>query len=153
MEEAIAHNHLREDLYYRLNVVPIHLLPLRERREDILPLADHFLAKHPIRKRLSDESKKVLLHYSWPGNVRELANLMERALVMTSGEIISPEDLALEYRAASKTQKIPTLKTLERKHILHTLRELGNNRTKTAKVLGISIRTLRNKLHDYSRLH
>ncbi|NGX45385.1 MAG: Transcriptional regulatory protein ZraR [Chlamydiae bacterium] len=152
MQEAIEQNLFREDLYYRLNVVPIYLLPLRERKEDILPLADYFLANHAIQKTLSEEAKKALLEYSWRGNIRELSNLIERALVMSNNEVITPEDLALNRSIPFSAKKTPTLKQLERRHILHTLKELGNNRTRTAKMLGISIRTLRNKLRDYAKL-
>jgi two-component system response regulator AtoC len=152
MKEAIAQNLFREDLYYRLNVIPLQLLPLRERKEDILPLANHFLGRHAVKKTLSDEAKRALLTYSWPGNIRELSNLIERAIVMSGSEVIEPEDLALSSSIVITNYKPTTLKQLERRHILQTLKELGNNRTKAAKALGISIRTLRNKLHEYAKL-
>jgi two-component system response regulator AtoC len=102
ISEAIAQKILREDLYYRLNVIPIYLPPLRERPDDIIPLAEHFLAKlhretyKDKLKKLSAESKQKLLDYPWPGNARELANVIERAVVMDSDEIIAPEHLNLE---------------------------------------------------------
>lgn len=94
--ESIKLKQLREDLYYRLNVVPIHIPPLRDRKEDILPLADYFLKKyclenHKESMNLNETSKEKLLNYSWPGNVRELANIIERAVVMNEGQAIGPE--------------------------------------------------------------
>ena len=100
LTEAVQEKILREDLYYRLNVVPLHLPPLRERQEDILPLAHHFLLKtaqesHVPAKKLSKSSEEVLLRYSWPGNVRELANIMERATGLGKERTIQPQDLHL----------------------------------------------------------
>ncbi len=161
MKEAIEQKIFREDLYYRLNVVPIHLPPLRDRREDILPLAAYFLDKlcnenKKQLKRLASESKEKLLAYHWPGNIRELANVMERAVVMNSSEILYPEHLNLEMEDPQKKQHpaicFPsgiTLEEMEKRLILQTLSDQKNNRTKTAQVLGISIRTLRNKLQLY----
>ena len=161
MKEAIEQKLFREDLYYRLNVVPIHLPPLRERKEDIIPLAEYFLMRlcqennKPL-KRLSSESKQALLSYSWPGNIRELANVMERAVVMHPLDILYPEHLSLEME--EKNQKAPpaicfasgiTLEEMEKRLILQTLADQKNNRTKAAHVLGISLRTLRNKLGKY----
>jgi len=101
VRQAIGEKVLREDLYYRLNVVPIHLPPLRERKEDILPLAEYFIdatcrGNHLKRKTLSAESKKKLLSYQWPGNVRELANIIERAIIMDRGDKIESGHLYLE---------------------------------------------------------
>lgn len=100
LQEALQEKILREDLYYRLNVVPLHLPPLREREEDILPLANHFLVKtaqesHVPIKKLSKASEKAILQYSWPGNVRELANIMERATVLGKARVIEIPDLHL----------------------------------------------------------
>lgn len=155
MKEAIESKIFREDLFYRLNVVPIQLAPLRERKEDIIPLAEYFLeqlSKTP--KTFSSEAKQVLLHYPWPGNIRQLANIIERTTVMTTAEVILPEHLGLEpvhkSPAPITTAGTLTLHELEKKHILETLMANNQNRTKTAKVLGISIRTLRNKLKEYS---
>lgn len=166
IKQAIADKVLREDLYYRLNVVPIHLPPLRERREDIVPLANYFIQKmcaenHKEMKKLTLEAQKKILDYSWPGNVRELANIIERAVVMDAGKLIAPEHLYLDSSAPliqtpagnSANYSLPvgmTLDELEKRMIIETLQAQHNNRTKTAEVLGISIRTLRNKLHEYN---
>lgn len=162
MKEAVEQKIFREDLYYRLNVVPIHLPPLRDRKEDILPLAAYFLERlctenRKHSKRLSSESKEKLLAYHWPGNIRELANVMERAVVMNPSELLYPEHLSLEIEDPQKPQPpaicFPsgiTLQEMEKRLILQTLSDQKNNRTKTAQVLGISIRTLRNKLQIYA---
>jgi len=164
MKEAIEQKIFREDLYYRLNVVPIHLPPLRDRKQDILPLADYFLEKfcsenHKHSKKLSSESKEKLLAYHWPGNIRELANVMERSVVMHASEILYPEHLSLEVQGPQK--EVPpaicfpsgiTLQEMEKRLILQTLADQNNNRTRTAQVLGISIRTLRNKLQQYQEV-
>jgi two-component system response regulator AtoC len=163
MKEAVEEKVFREDLYYRLNVVPIHLPALRDRKEDILLLADYFLTKlcaenrKPL-KRLSSESKAKLLAYHWPGNIRELANVIECSVVMNHSEILYPEHFALEVEDPQKplTQAICfpsgiTLQEMEKRLILKTLADQNNNRTKTALVLGISIRTLRNKLQQYAQ--
>jgi len=152
LKEAIAENHFREDLYYRLNVIPIYLPPLRDRKEDVLPLARHFLEKLSNLSRLSSDAEKKLLRYPWPGNVRELANVIERAVVISGECEITAEHLNLDPASSlSPTPgKILTIKELEKKHILQVLKEHQSNRTRAAKALGISIRTLRNKLSTYS---
>lgn len=172
IKEAIAHKILREDLYYRLNVVPIYLPPLRDRRDDILPLSHYFLEKmcvdnHKSPKTFSAEAIKKLYAYPWPGNVRELANIIERAVVMTAHSEITPEHLYLENgdtlpltksrQAQTLSDTSPstfpvgmTLQELEKRLIIETLQAQRNNRTKTAEVLGISVRTLRNKLNEYN---
>lgn len=164
MKEAIEQKIFREDLYYRLNVVPIHLPPLRDRKDDILPLCSYFLEKicienHKTTKILSSEAKSKLLAYPWPGNVRELANVMERSIVMNTSEILYPEHLSLEIEDSQKPANPPicfpsgiTLQEMEKRLILQTLADQQNNRTKTAQVLGISIRTLRNKLQQYQEI-
>lgn len=159
----IEKGRFREDLYYRLNVVPVHLPPLRERKGDVLLLSEKFL------KRFSQENKKqaksfakealtILEQYPWPGNVRELENIIERAVVMDRSNIIEPKDLGISLESAdsfnsqSKTDKSTgqTLAEMEKDLIVNTLEHYQGNRTKTADVLGISIRTLRNKLHEYN---
>lgn len=155
MQEALAQGKIREDLYYRLQILPIHLLPLRERLEDILPLATLFMNRtcqenHLEKKTLSKEAEKQLLNYGWPGNVRELSNVIERAVVLSKGPQINPQDLFLP--ATSKPAPSATLNDAEKQLILETLRRHDNNRTKTAKTLGISIRTLRNKLQAYANI-
>ncbi len=158
LQEAIAAKLLREDLFYRLNVIPIHLAPLRERREDIIPLAEFFIRKlskenHRPAKFLTDEAKKKLLAYDWPGNVRELSNVIERAVVMNSENEIIPENLFLEVLQSSNAPELPvgvTLQELEKRLIIETLQENKQNRTRSAEILGISVRTLRNKLNQYN---
>lgn len=163
MMEAIASKRIREDLFYRLNVMPVHLPPLREHKEDILPLADYFIEKlsqenHKERKQLSAEAKKKLMEYDWPGNIRELANILERAVVLNTSNKLQPEEIYLTNLPAQASQEtsgeaLPvgiSLQELEKRLILKTLEKLNNNRTRTADVLGISVRTLRNKLQEYN---
>jgi two-component system response regulator AtoC len=153
VQEAIETKMLREDLYYRLNVVPIQIPPLRERKEDILPLSLHFLQKicrenHKPLKNFTERAVNKLLKYSWPGNVRELANLIERTVVLDFDPTIDAEHLYLDL--LEKGVPVGTsLYELEKRHILETLEAHHQNRTKTAALLGISVRTLRNKLHEY----
>lgn len=168
MKQAINDKVLREDLYYRLNVVPIHLPPLRQRSDDIIPLATHFLTRmskenHKDVKNLSASAKQKLLSYHWPGNVRELANIIERSVVMESKPEITPESIFLEPTGdlpakhsadleASEEAGLPvglSLRELEKQLIIETLHVHNNNKKKTAEILGISPRTLRNKLNEY----
>lgn len=154
MKEAIEKKIFREDLYYRLNVVPIEIPPLRGRPEDILPLAQFFLKlfckeNHKPERTLSPKETTALMTHSWPGNVRELSNTVERAVVLDL-----PLDEGLLPLAAPETNSkglplgIP-LSDLEKRFILQTFEAQGKNRTKTAHALGINVRTLRNKLHEY----
>lgn len=157
MQEAIETKVFREDLYYRLNVVPIQIPPLRERKEDILPLAEHFLEKfckenHKPLKHFTADAVTKLLSYPWPGNVRELANIIERTVVLDFDPVIDASHLYLDSTVSlpmkERTQGI-TLHEMEKRLILETLETHHQNRTKTATALGISVRTLRNKLHEY----
>lgn len=153
MREALASKVLREDLYYRLNVIPIYLPPLRDRQEDILPLAEHFIERtclenHLDKKTLSGEAKKKLLFYRWPGNVRELANVIERAIVMDNGKVIQDTHLYLDGPAANLMAG-RTLQELEKQLIVETI-QVHQNRTKAAETLGISLKTLRSKLEEYN---
>lgn len=166
MKEAIENKLFREDLFFRLHVVPLKLPPLRERKEDIIPLAEYFLEKLckenlKSKKTLSTGAKQRLLEYYWPGNVRELANIIERTIVMHSGEEIKTEDLKLEFscpvpsRGPIKWESpghLVSLASIEKTHILSTLEALDQNRTQAAKNLGISLKTLRNKLKIYQEL-
>lgn len=163
MREAVEKRCIREDLYYRLNVVPIHIPPLRERKEDIILLAEYFTERMSLEnqrepKILTPEAKQKLLQYNWPGNVRELANIIERAIVLNASSKILPENLHIDNprelsRSTPHTNgNFPTgisLQELEKMAIIETLAAQHNNRTKTAEILGISIRTLRNKLNLY----
>jgi len=142
----------REDLFYRLNVVELHLPPLRERREDILPLANLFIAEFARnRARLAAATADCLENYPWPGNVRELRNAMERAALLSQSELILPEHLPAKLREAAKAAPLPapaaaTMDEIERKAILASLHQHRFNRTETAKALGISRRALLYKL-------
>ncbi|MDJ0652217.1 MAG: sigma-54 dependent transcriptional regulator [Simkaniaceae bacterium] len=155
MQEAIQEKTFRADLYYRLNVVPIYLPPLRERKEDILPLAHHFLVEVCHRnqipiKTFSKKAAKKLLNYTWPGNIRELRNVIEYGVVMDYSNSIEAEHLLLDPKGSDKELSTITIKELEKKHILRILDQFDGNRTQSAKALGISIRTLRNKLNKYN---
>jgi DNA-binding NtrC family response regulator len=137
----------RQDLYYRLNVLPVRMKPLRERRDEIPLLAEHFLKKH--RKALSRGAMNRLCGYDWPGNVRELGNVIERAAVLSPGDEISGEMIApwLEGPARAPEATVGVaLEDVERRVIEENLKANGGNREKTARVLGITSRTLRDKL-------
>jgi DNA-binding NtrC family response regulator len=169
---AIENKTFRGDLYYRLNVIPVKIPPLRERNGDILYLANYFLdkygrekgMKHPV---LSDRTASLLNAYPFPGNVRELENIIERAVLMSDCEYISPESLCLDHEdETSTTQSLEastptfpqtspsnsplTLKDVEKNLINDTLSRVDGNKTKAAKILGISVRTLWNKVQEYS---
>lgn len=156
MQEAIETKVFREDLFYRLNVVPIQIPPLRERREDILALAHYFLEKfcaenHKVLKTFTEKAVKKLLDYPWPGNVRELANIIERTVVLDFDPVIDAEHLYVDSSAARPKERAQgmSLYEMEKRHILETLEANCQNRTLSAAILKISVRTLRNKLHEY----
>ena len=152
MREAIASKVLREDLYYRLNVVPIHLPPLRERQEDILPLAEYFIERtcqgNHLKKAIESDAKKKLVSYRWPGNVRELANVIERAIVMDHGKVIQASHLYLDG-PLSVLQPGKTLQEMEKCHIVETL-QTHEDRIRAAETLGISWKMLRDKLQEHN---
>ena len=152
----------REDLYYRLNVIHIHLPPLRERAEDILPLGEHFLAAATARtgkaiRALSPAVKKALLGYHWPGNVRELENVVERAVALAGGEIIEMDDLPGMVRERKRADNLGsalargmTLEELEREYIERVVVAEGGNKTRAAQKLGLDRKTLYRKLEEYA---
>jgi two-component system response regulator HydG len=158
----VKEGRFREDLFYRLNVVPLTVPPLRERKEDIPLLADHFLSlfreknRKPIRA-ISGKALDLLMRYEWPGNIRELENSMERAVIMARDEVIVPADLPLQIQMLSREEGITefgipsgiSLDEMERALIVKTLEDAGGNRTRTAEILGINRRTLQNKLKQY----
>ena len=155
LRKAVASGQFREDLYYRLNVVNIELPPLRERKEDILLLARHFLKKfaQENQKALSGLSREVsdfLLKYQWPGNVRELENTIERAVILAKGRYIDTDSL-LQRASASGTSALPgtSLKEIERNHIMGILNQTSSNYTEAARILGISRATLYHKVKAY----
>jgi two-component system response regulator FlrC len=170
MAEAVAKGVFREDLYYRLNVFPVAIPALRQRTDDIVPIARHFIAEHGGRlgrtgMSLSPAAERALTAHAWPGNVRELENVVQRALILAPGEVIEPEHLNLATRPLSSSsvpapaiqetalqipdKKVDNMKDLEREHILRTLAEVGGSRKLAIERLGISERTLRYKLQQY----
>lgn len=156
LEVEVKNLRFREDLFYRLNVMELHLPPLRERREDIVPLANQFVTEFARgRARLSDPTVRSLERYLWPGNVRELRNAMERAVLLSRGELILPEHLPARVLEAGKTtpatepSDLERLEEVERQAIFQALRQHQSNRTETAKALGISRRTLIYKLQRF----
>ena len=156
LEAEVKAGRFREDLFYRLNVVELNLPPLRERREDILPLATRFVTEFARgRARLSDPTVHCLEKYAWPGNVRELRNAMERAALLSRGELILPDHLPARVLEAGKsapaveTTDMERLEEIERQAIFQTLRLHHSNRTETARALGISRRTLIYKLQRF----
>jgi DNA-binding NtrC family response regulator len=156
LEEEVKAGRFREDLFYRLNVVELNIPPLRERREDILPLAGRFIGEFARgRARFSESVSACLNNYPWPGNVRELRNAMERAVLLSRSELILPEHLPTRVRAAGEQSPVPEpaemerLDEIERQAILQALRPHDGNRTETARSLGISRRALIYKLQKW----
>jgi DNA-binding NtrC family response regulator len=156
LEEEVKAGRFREDLFYRLNVVELNIPSLRERSEDILPLASAFIAEFTRGKaRFASSVADCLTRYNWPGNVRELRNAMERAALLSLGDLILPEHLPAKVRAvaesapAVETQDAQRLAEIERQAIFQALRKHDFNRTETAKALGISRRALIYKLQRF----
>ncbi|MGP0066587.1 MAG: sigma-54-dependent transcriptional regulator [Isosphaeraceae bacterium] len=159
LEEMVAEGKLREDLYYRLNVVPLRIPPLRERREDIPSLVAHFLDRactrqHRERKEFADAALRVLCDYSWPGNVRQLRSCIERLVAVVGGPVIHADDLPKEMRTPAPRPGILNLdaavQETEKATILAALAQCDQNRERTAQLLGISVRTLRYKMTRYA---
>ena len=162
LDKMVTQGKFREDLYYRLRVIPLIIPPLRDRVEDIPLLIDFFLQKYcpDDRKpapRFGQDALTKIMRWHWPGNVRELENAVQRALLLCDGLVIDAQALLLEgadcQAIQTKPQKLVgmTVKDLERKLIGQTLAHVDQNRTHAAKMLGISIRTLRNKLREYQQ--
>jgi two-component system response regulator FlrC len=158
LKKAIKENKFREDLYYRLNVIPLKAPPLRARKGDVELLTDHFLKLYSEKnnkniKKISGEAMNDIVNRSWKGNVRELQNTIERAVLLCRGDTIKTENLMLEETQEDETKEerspATTIDEMERRLIFITLDEKGGNRTHAARSLGISIRTLRNKLKEY----
>jgi DNA-binding NtrC family response regulator len=166
LEEAIAQGEFREDLYYRLNVISIKLHPLRERPEDIEFLSVYFLKmfakeyRRPVHS-ISEEALAWLKKQEWRGNVRELRNIIERAVLMSDQNVLQVSDVSCDSplepkgnpQGVSAGVEFPSLslRDMEEKLIMHALEKTNGNRTHAAKMLGISIRTLRNKLNEYKQ--
>ena len=155
MKRAIANGQFREDLYYRLNVVAIELPPLRERKEDIPLLAQHFLKEFAVENQkeitgFSPEATDFLLKYEWPGNIRELENAIERAVILAKNSYIEVADLPQEnLLLAQPASPKKSIGEVERNHILNILSETGGNYSEAARILGISRVTLYNKARAY----
>lgn len=149
--EWIAKGKFREDLYYRLNVINLHLPPLRERKDDVIPLSRFFVERYAnlngVRtKQLSDSAIKMLTEYDWPGNVRELENTIHRALLISDGDEITGKEIILYSTPGFKPKP---LAQLEQEAIQNTIRFYGNNLDKAAAILGVNIRVLKDKLNAY----
>ena len=159
LRQSVGSGAFREDLFYRLSVIPIHLPSLRERKEDIVPLAEHFLNKYKQKRKLDlkgfdEETINAIINYDWPGNVRELENVIERAVIFEEGTYISVSSLPANIRKvapkkAMTSSKIQTLEEVERDHIERALTFTNWNRTQTAKLLGIDRKTLYDKIKKY----
>jgi len=168
LKTCIREKKFREDLYYRLNVIPVRVPPLRERRGDIAALAEHFLAKYAAengraKPTLAAGTLEALAAFPWPGNVRELENVIERAVLVCRGDTLRPQDLDLDgggsdaqaengpgrEPAAAPPGEATTLRDMEKNLIFSTLKKVKGNRTKASEILGISVRTMRNKLNEY----
>ncbi|MFQ5673732.1 MAG: sigma-54-dependent transcriptional regulator [Nitrospinales bacterium] len=161
IKQKIKDNEFREDLFYRLNVIPLKLPALRNRKSDIALLAGFFLQKYGKENRktitrIAPETEALLKKHSWPGNVRELENTIERAVLLCRGDTVMPADLFMDdedaIEPATDAGKFvgSTLGEMEKQLILKTLEEVGNNKTRCAEILNISVRTLRNKLAEYN---
>ena len=179
LQQRVKDGKFREDLYFRLAVFPIRIPPLRERHQDILPLAEHFLARYGRTMgrqglKLSVQSKQALQSYPWPGNVRELENAMQRALLLSDGDLIEPNDIELHGSEPSMASSAPManlsaggtplayssdtesttsgaqdMDSIEREHILKVLKQVDGNRKEAVNILGLSERALRYKLKAY----
>jgi len=153
LAEAMRAGQFRQDLYFRINTIAVHLPPLRERREDIALLALHFLEQSAAygRKRLSPKAMACLEAYDWPGNVRELRHAVERAVILTQGEEIQPEDLLPDIQCGTPAAAPApgSLEELERQHIISILRQVGGHRGKASALLGIDPKTLYRKILAY----
>lgn len=185
IEQSVEKGEFRQDLYYRLNVIPLRLPALSQRGSDILELAEFFMRRYGreyglVETTLSDEAKEWMQEYAWPGNVRELQNLMERAVLLAGGGAVrkthflmdgeewvpeefahdggaddDEEDLPLSYTIAVAPDadgRIPTIQEMEMHLIMKSLGQTSGNRTKASELLGISVRTLRNKLSEYRKI-
>jgi two-component system, NtrC family, response regulator AtoC len=160
LKEYIAAGRFREDLFYRLNVIPIYLPPLRDRKEDIPLLIDHFISKYDTEngksiKGISQHALRMLIKYNWPGNVRELENMIERAVVTTRSDVLTENDFPIELAVGEVDMgdaglRVPMkLEDGSKYLILKTLEKFNGNKTKAAEALGVSARTIRNKLQEY----
>lgn len=160
LNQMVKQGDFREDLYYRLNVIPLRIPPLRERHGDVKLLIEHFVRKFSAEKRKTTTPQLIeqLSRYNWPGNVRELENACERAVLLAKSDILFEKDFLIAETSSTAPEQVSDYLRLhpglsvaeaEKRLIEETLRSTNNNRTKAADLLGISIRTLRNKLNEY----
>ncbi|MCF7803126.1 MAG: sigma-54 dependent transcriptional regulator [Candidatus Marinimicrobia bacterium] len=154
LEEAVEEGEFRKDLYYRINVFSIFVPPLRERRSDIIPLAEHFIKKYARsmakpERELTAEARDILVKHTWPGNVRELENAIERAMVVGQGETIEEDDLPVQLKENGDEPDSMSLEAMEKVHIQKVLDQMDGNVTQSAKLLGIDRVTLYNKMKKY----
>lgn len=164
LEEEVRNKRFREDLYYRLNVFPIRMPSLRERKGDILFLARYFIKRLNSEcgkdiRAVSDQAQELLYLYDWPGNVRELKNVIERAMILSSGDVIMPENLAMDLKRdrdelmdANNNMDASSLADMEKRHIVNILNKVNGQRATAARLLGINRTTLYNKMRLYGLL-
>jgi DNA-binding NtrC family response regulator len=160
LTEEVRLGRFREDLFYRFNVIPVHLPPLRDRAEDIVPLAQRLLDKHCQRaglptRRLSKEAQTLLLAHRWPGNIRELGNAMERVVAFADADILQPEDFNFLRSESARIEGSdpllddwPSLEELEHRYVEKVMKKTGGHRGKTCDILGIDPKTLYRKLRE-----
>lgn len=155
LQKAMINRSFREDLYFRLNVININIPPLRERKEDIKPLAEYFIEKYGKKiskdiRALDGTAEKILLAYNWPGNVRELENVIERAVILCESDIITGRDLAVSGNGpAAGRNGLTQLQEIEKDYILSVLKKTDGNQTKASRILGVDRKTLYLKLKRY----
>ncbi len=162
LADMVKKGEFRQDLFYRLNVIPLNIPPLRSRKKDLNALVHHFLNKVAVDnkmriKEISVEALRKIHNWNWPGNVRELQNVIERSCLMSHQDCLQPDDIQIETTPLQQEEVSDnglvktgmTIQEAERRLILKTLESTNENRTQAAKILGISIRTLRNKLNEY----
>jgi len=163
LRAMVSDGRFRDDLYYRINVLSIDVPPLRERRDDIPVLIDHFLKKHTrntsrLVKGLNPEARRMMNDYGWPGNVRQLESAIERAILLCEGDTITPDDLPTELQQESRGTsagafKLPpegiSFEEVEKNLILQAMDQTDHNITKAAKLLGLTFRTLQYRLEKF----
>ena len=159
LEEEVRQGRFREDLYYRLNVINIPLPPLRERKDDVEPLVQHFLKKYSFKMKksvtgLTPEALQLLCGYDWPGNIRELENVIERAVILARTQLVTPKELPIWRKQPQKIEparpvQLVSLEDIERDHIERTLANTGYHKSRSAEILGISRKTLDRKIVEY----
>ncbi len=154
LAKEVERGHFNEAFYHRINVFNIDVPTLAERKDDLPLLVDFFLARlspSPTPYRITDEAMSAIFNYDWPGNVRELRNVIERSIILAENSLITGSCLPKELLSfTDDTMELSTLQAVEKKHILHTLNLCNGNRQKTARLLGISRKTLYRKLSEYN---